>query len=361
MEAQKNRDHFFDIIRGILMFAVVFLHSKSGVDYIRTSLEWNYFYWFSLKELLICPVALFIFISGYYNAKYKMADVQSFLRKRIPKMVIPYIFWSTVYILAINLFVNKSIPLMQDIVIHFLTGDISAHLYFMVVLFQLTLISPFICEHDDKKWCGFVCIAVSVIWLILIYIYQINVKKQLPYREVYFFGWLVFYYFGIMYKENEESITNKIQSFPTAVYFLIYLVTYAISLIESFILKRLLSIPLNASMSFFKLSSYLYTIATILLIIKIKVVISKKNEKLIEQRKPHSLSNIIRLIGKNSNKIYYMHVLVLLLVSKVLDMLTIINNLLPVYHIVLVTLTMTVSLIGSLLINKITNIEKKAS
>lgn len=61
MEKQKN--DFWQIVRGVCILAVILIHCPSGGSYgsIETSV------WLILRQFINFPVAIFFFMSGYFT------------------------------------------------------------------------------------------------------------------------------------------------------------------------------------------------------------------------------------------------------------------------------------------------------
>ncbi|MCJ7655830.1 MAG: acyltransferase, partial [Dehalococcoidia bacterium] len=92
---QKDRDLSFDAFRGLAIIAVVAIHSWI----YPTTGVWNLFFIVTYRQLLNFAVPAFIFISGYWISKKpikSLEDYKTFLIRRLPRVLIPYFFWSLI-------------------------------------------------------------------------------------------------------------------------------------------------------------------------------------------------------------------------------------------------------------------------
>src|SRR5665647_1477794 len=95
----KTKEPFWQIIRGICIVFVVLIHCKSGIGYEKTPIDsWNFDYWIIMRQFINFPVAIFIFLAGYFvNIEKVKESSRSFIRNRIVRLLIPFLIWSTFY------------------------------------------------------------------------------------------------------------------------------------------------------------------------------------------------------------------------------------------------------------------------
>ena len=91
-------------------------------------------------------VPIFFFISAFglfYNLDTsKPFDYQAFLRRRFKAVLIPYIFWSALYILHDILYYNFGLPPLGYLLKLLFFGSAKYHLYFLVILLWFYLLMP---------------------------------------------------------------------------------------------------------------------------------------------------------------------------------------------------------------------------
>lgn len=332
----KIRDLYWEKVRGICIFAVVFIHSRTGIEFnIQDSLQWNYHYWLISKELLICPVAIFLFISGYFASNNSLLSgisggkqkfiILNYYKGRIKRLLIPYILWTILYT-VFNIVVFKIELSWSAIVRYFVLGSAASHLYFIVILLQLAMLAPILIKYCNTWFCKVGIGVITIIYLTVIYVYQFYTKTQLPYREVIFTGWILFYSLGIWYRSNEYKIKGSIIKA-----FVLVCTALILSIIETYTFLKF-GLPESLATSFFKLSSFLYAISLLYLI-----VILKNSYKV---NKGNALSHL----GGRSYGIYFVHIIVLIVTNKVASItLSELVNYLPVYHLITILVTLVIS------------------
>ncbi len=74
-----NKSQFWQMIRGICILAVIMIHCPSGQTY--TNIDYNA--WIVLRQCINFPVAMFVFLAGYFMIPEKtQGDYKIFLSKR---------------------------------------------------------------------------------------------------------------------------------------------------------------------------------------------------------------------------------------------------------------------------------------
>lgn len=134
---------------------------------------------------------MFFFLAGYF------ASVGSFgtawLKKRTIRLLFPFLIWSGFYS-----FTNASMDFGEPSSYLFgvISGQSAPHLYFVVVLMQLTLITPLLAKSLEYRWGGFV-FALTPAYLVAIYIFVFTTGELPTGYASLFPAWLVFYYGGM--------------------------------------------------------------------------------------------------------------------------------------------------------------------
>lgn len=110
------------IIRGLAIFAVVMIHTCSSGSlqvFVRPFLNWS--------------VAMFLFLSGYLT-KSENADWIAICKKRVMRVMIPFLVWTIIYTLP-----GFS---MKRLLFNLATAKGAATLYFIFVYVQMVLLTP---------------------------------------------------------------------------------------------------------------------------------------------------------------------------------------------------------------------------
>ena len=145
---KSSRLFYADLLRALAIFAVVILHNAADYDEklgeIPSSHWWAGTMWDGLVRFC---VPMFVLLSGAFLLKQnKEVSISEVFRKRLPKIVIPLVFWSIIYILyngytSDNGFagINWKAQLKT-----FYQGPVAYHLWFLYMLIGIYLLYPII-------------------------------------------------------------------------------------------------------------------------------------------------------------------------------------------------------------------------
>ncbi|MEQ8235512.1 MAG: acyltransferase [Syntrophomonadaceae bacterium] len=200
MPARKNREQFWQAIRGICIISVVLIHCRLGADFKDAGVwSFNYHYWLILRQFVDFPVAFFMFLAGYFiNIKGASAQPWQFISGRAQRIVIPYLVWSVFYlVLQINL---GNIMSFKTIAYKLATGDAYIQLYFVIALLQLVIITPLLIKCMRHSFLNLVCLCITPVYLIWLYLYCFVYHQQFPLYLTLFPAWLIFYYLGMKFR-----------------------------------------------------------------------------------------------------------------------------------------------------------------
>ena len=139
---KDNKISLWQYLRGFCILLVVLIHSKSGVSYENSYQNWHFDYWLIMRSVINFPVAIFVFLSGYFtNADRVLGDSRSYVISRAKRLLTPFLVWSTIYSL-ISIILNNRDFNMFKFIAKLLLGLSSGQLYYILVLIQLTLLIP---------------------------------------------------------------------------------------------------------------------------------------------------------------------------------------------------------------------------
>ena len=146
-----NNLAYIDYIRIFAAVMVILLHSISSFfgnsDNFQTK-----FWWFCnfVNEICRTGVPLFFMISGYLMlTKSKITDLKSFYKKRIFKILIPFLIWDIIYYCYFRHINNQKILDFAFFEALMLNGS-SYHLWYIYSIMLLYLFIPFIKMITDK-------------------------------------------------------------------------------------------------------------------------------------------------------------------------------------------------------------------
>lgn len=169
---ENKRIEYISLASVLSAIAVVFLHTNDYVLYFaETGGNFNWFLANFIHSLCFPAVPIFFMISGAmlfnFHSKY---DLKTFLRKRISKTVIPYIFWS-LFGLIFQIFFLKTILIdnvnFKYILLGLINGNIVGPYWFFTLLFMFYCLVPIFSRIVvNKKYCQYSIIALLVLTLL---------------------------------------------------------------------------------------------------------------------------------------------------------------------------------------------------
>lgn len=272
-QAMAGRNDKVQVLRALAVIAVVVVHTcPDGM------------YQVVFRPFVNFAVAVFLFLSGYLtnlNVDNKIA----FYKKRIIRVLIPYIVWTVIYSLI------NGHP--EKILKNLLTTNAEATLYYVFVYIQFVLIAPFLIKLIKSKWSwvGWLISPVSTVlfkYIPLLCGFELNSYLSI-FWNVCCLGWFTYYYLGIMLGNN---LINKELNWKKLS--VIYIITIIMQMAEGY--GWLLLGNTNPG-SQIKMTTYLTSTVFILL-----AYCYLKNNK-------SKTNKILTVIGDCSFGIYLSHIL----------------------------------------------------
>ena len=201
-------------MRIISILSIVFIHTTAKTieasSYNLPSVPWTVL----LNQICRFGVPVFFMISGFVlELTYPFHPrIMSYFKKRISRILIPYIFWSGIYYFLI--FRHNTNGIFKVL----LVGNASYQLYFIPALFIFYMIFPFIHKFYRiivNKW---VLIILFVLQIILLY--HNYYFHTLPYFFPLYIVLLNFFVFllGVVSSHNEKFIIGFVKKWK---YFII--------------------------------------------------------------------------------------------------------------------------------------------
>lgn len=284
--ASPARDAYWDAARGIAIIAVIWIHSSGGQGYAHTNAAWNFYYWVAVRQFLNFPVALFLFLAGMFVNPAKMAPSGPWMRSRALRLLVPYLVWSTAFG-GIGVLAAGGIGSLWALLVRIALGLTAAHLYFIVVLVQLTVITPLLVRVATTPWWSTLFVVTPAYWFLL-YGHAAVTGAMLPLYNYIFAGWFAFYYAGICVRLRRDSLEIGVGPAVFAI-----VVALLASLGETSLLVAS-GLPIGLAISQLKATSVLYAFTVFALALALKPRASQV---------PRALANI----GVDSYGIYYVH------------------------------------------------------
>lgn len=284
----KERITYYDSLRGLAIIGVVLIHCLKYQDQYSLNAS------IILRQLINFSVPLFIALSGFFLAGTKVTNKSEygiFLKKRIPRVYIPYFVWSLLFI-AVGLCSAKEINMGRQL-FNLATFQTKAIFYFVALIIQYYILFPVLERFLSKKLL-IVSAIISLLCCIFIFMFQYYTHRSLP-LIIYAgnaFTWILFFVLGMYLKKYKFKVKKS-------VLIALAVIAFLLSTAESFFQIRL-SGDIGNAVSAVKISSFIYSTLVIVLLLNYK----------------HSSKTIFSDLGKVSYAIYLLHLLALkLLIS----------------------------------------------
>lgn len=281
-EPQKN--NLIQIFRALAIIAVIMIHTTPPG-------EWQIF----CRPLINFSVATFLFLSGYLT-KTEQESWFVFCKKRIIRVIIPYIVWTILYSLPVILNLD-----FDRLFKNLLTAKASVPLYYIFVYIQFVVLTPFLSKLAKSKYkhIGWAIAPVSILifkYYGLLTGFEYNGYVTLAWTDSCL-GWFTFYYLGLLLGNRIIERNYSIRSL-----FGLYILSIILQIAEGY--GWLLLGDANCGTQL-KLTSLL-TSSLFLLII----YASLKEHISIN-------SKFLRLFGDYSFGIYLCHIMVMMILSRI--------------------------------------------
>lgn len=334
MESEKKE--WINYLRVIATVSVIFLHVSAEIPTLYKKIP-DDIWWignFFDSAVRFC-VPLFLMISGALLLGKKI-NTTDFLKKRIWRVLLPFLFWSLIYIalnVVFKLYTGEKINVLEYVFNQLHYGSAN-HLWFVYMILGVYLFVPIInswivnSETNDLLY-------YLLIWVLTLII-ALPFKTVLGFNiDLYYFsgylGYLILGYYLSKYDFNQFRFIN-------ISIFILFIIGFLITFFGTYLLTKEISV--------FNGSFYEYLTPNVLFM-SIAVFVFGKNLII----KNVLLLKIIYLINKYSYGIFLIHILILILLRKI----NIYWNLLhPCFSIpLIVMICLPISLIIIYLINKL--------
>lgn len=142
-----TKNNYISYLRVVATVFVILIHASTGFlhRFSAESFDWNYANW--INAATRCSVPIFVMLSGALLLR-KDEDTFLFYKKRIPKLLYPFIFWTIIYLIYYfhrytkfsSLSSDKIISIAQDKILH----GANAHLWYLYMIIGLYLAIPYL-------------------------------------------------------------------------------------------------------------------------------------------------------------------------------------------------------------------------
>lgn len=282
-----KKDRYIQNLRAISIISVVLIHILPVAE--ETII---------IREFLNFCVAMFLFISGYLTNNI-INNIKSFYKKRLSRVLIPYIIWSFVFILLSGNYNLKSI------LGRILTGQGCGIYYYILVYAQMVIITPLLIKILDKRYSRDIYLLTPISILVLYILKFLGLEIGFPYNVLSFTVWIIFYYYGlnVRFFEKDHKLENNLYK-----NIILYIIFIVLSIIEGFIWNE--NGDYSMAVSQIKITSIISSIYFIKVSIGVRNKIKLKNKL---------ISSIFLLLGDYSFGIYLTHMLFVRIFKKIIS------------------------------------------
>ena len=222
----KKHEDYWDIVRGLCILFVFAGHAIGGWNFYTNDFlfppDGFYFnFWVIARCLINCSIPVFIFISGYMVSGKYFDKIGTFLAKRTARLMTPFFIWTVIYVLIEKFVYHTEIQLMG--IGHFWYG---IQLYYLLVLFQLALLTPIFFKVKNKKAVLIATLVINLINNIIHVIYHYTEGTIVPNELVLCTGYIFFYTAGLYMRNTDPDMLKKISVKLASVLFAIGLAIY---------------------------------------------------------------------------------------------------------------------------------------
>lgn len=282
----SSRIEYFDFLRGIAIIMVVGIHTFVAYPIDTPLGVCSAFF----RQVLNCAVPIFLALSGFFlgtKSLNRWDEKCFFWKKQIPKVYIPALIWSFPYFIQNVVQINGG-GLIKQIVI-LLVCAFSIY-YFIALIIQFYILLPVLQKYKNIMMPLSIVISILSISLIT-YLSKIQgMQLSLIIYAGPFVTWFVFFMLGVYYSSSKINYTIK-----QAVSIIVF--GFALECIETYWLNT------NYGGGYgIKISSFIYSIGVIMLIISPKAKTAYKSNK---------ITSLIAYIGNVSFGVYLIHCFVI--------------------------------------------------
>lgn len=358
---QKSK--YWQAIRGIAIICVILIHCHNGSGY---SNGWRNI-WFAERAIINFPVGMFLFLSGFFVSESDVdlinrGELKNYYKKRFIRLALPYAFWSICYIIldfVASTVSQSSCPSFLELAMQLVTGGGAPQLYYIIVLLQLTFLTPLLIKTIEKNYGLLLLSLVSVAYTVLIAVYTIYSGSTPRFYDVIFLPWMVFYCVGLFVKKmialqkighKNHTYIKSIAVCSIAVLFIIIQYISSVALLNN-------GIELGYTVSQNRFTSTIYALYLILVI----YYIFQRNQKLFYKIEN---SKLLTAIGDYSYGIFYTHYFVIYgikVAKNILDgtpIITILYTQMLIGQLFEFAVTITITFIAIKIIKALTNRSK---
>ena len=185
-QVKATRNNMIQIFRAFAIIAVVMIHTTPGG-------EWQVF----CRPFINFSVATFLFLSGYLT-KLENDNWYAFCKKRIVRVIIPYVVWTILYTLPLVLVDGSLLQIAKKLI----TAQAGGILYYIFVYIQFVLLTPWLGRLAKSKYRNLGWLIAPISTLIFKYYRLFTGFEYNDYISLFWYdaclGWFTYYYLGLL-------------------------------------------------------------------------------------------------------------------------------------------------------------------
>ena len=187
MNKTPEKVAYFDTIRVFAIVAVVVTHVVMGVHHLIVPSDWLAWWTINIYTVFArSAVPLFIMVSGALLLdKRRTENAATFARKRILRVLVPFVLWSMIYLLLRKFVQHEEIP-WPDFFIKMIVAPVYLHLWFVYTLLGIYFLTPILrvlIRHLDRSAIGYLLIAWFVVFAVCPFfaeVFQFETSLRFP-------------------------------------------------------------------------------------------------------------------------------------------------------------------------------------
>lgn len=283
---------YISYLRVIATIFVVLIHASTGFlnSFHANSFDWNYANW--INAATRCSVPLFVTISGALLL-HKKENTMDFYKKRIPKLLYPFAFWTIIYLIYYfsrysnidTMPISQILKISWDKILH----GANAHLWYLYMIIGLYCTIPFLRKIIQNATIKEIEIFLAL-WFVSMFVNYKFFYNYVPKIDLTLFSGYIGYLVLGYYLSIKNFSINKL---------LPYLGYLIIILFTGYITWYLSSKINKFDPTFYHYNFFNTALTTLFLFIAFKLSFASKQ----------SMPNWLSIVDRYSFSIYLIHIL----------------------------------------------------
>lgn len=285
---RKNELSFANVICCLL---VIFIHVNSeAVSALDKSSIW-YALSYILWQASSFSVYAFVFLSGIKQFLKKDINISEFYKKRLSKIIIPYLLWVIIYY-AYDICMGIETFNIKNLIYYMYSGDYVGHFYFVIIIAQFYILMPLWTRLYNKvnpKLMLIISFIISALsWKVLPNAIDFRFFDRI--FTTYIFFWTLGAYIGMNYEKSKAFFTR----FKVLIY-VIFSITLVISIGFMYVT--------NVNEIYYNFNEYIMMTYRIISVVFLFTISLSGINKICENR-------FVKLLDMSSYNIYLSHLLI---------------------------------------------------